>query len=59
MSKEVGQSFVPGKTEFGPMRLGKTERDHRTGAHDRLLQNRAAKAEENRRFHGTQNKGKK
>lgn len=51
MCKETGQSFVPSKNEHGPMRQGKTERDRRTGATARLLNNRAAEAEENRKFH--------
>lgn len=54
MCKETGQSFLPSKNEHGPMREGKTKRDHESGAHARLLQNRDSEAQENKRFH---NKG--
>ena len=59
MSKEAGQSFIPSANEHGPMRVGKTERDRRSGAHDRLLNNRAAEAEENRKGAGTAGKARK
>lgn len=40
--------FDPQPRNPRQMRVGKTDRDHRSGAHARLLKNRAQRADENR-----------
>lgn len=55
--------YTPFSDKTGPddlvRRPGKTKRDHESGAHANHLQNREAKAEENRDWAGTERKGGK